>query len=183
MIDLAMMTGASRRTFGGLAPLLALVAATALPGCPAPPTALARAQQVAQEFNQDARFGRAELTMEHVAPSARDDYAAHHHAWGTGVRIADLEVEGMHARGDHELDVMVRVAWYRPEEQELRTTTVQQTWRDEGGWQLTAERRTEGDIGLLGESVVYQTPAGGAPARQFPTVHLGGVDGPAAPGP
>jgi hypothetical protein len=178
------MTGPSRRTLGGLAALPALLGAAALAGCPAPPTAIARAQQVAQEFNQDARFGRSELTMEHVAPTAREDYATHHHGWGTSIRIADLEIEGMHAKGDHELEVMVRVAWYRPQENELRMTTVQQTWHDEGGWQLTAERRSDGDIGLLGESVIYQVPSTEGTPHQFPTVRLGGVEAPApAPSP
>ena len=169
-----------RRTHRDFVGPLVLAAAAAQLGCPAPPSAMARAQQVAQEFNQDARFGRTEQTMEHVAPDARETYAAHHRAWGSGVRIADLELAGMHARGDHELDVSVRVSWYRPEEQELRTTTVEQSWRDTGGWELTAEKRVEGDVGLLGEAVVYQAPSTPRPAKQFPTVHLGAADGPPA---
>ena len=148
--------------------------AVVLAGCPAPPTALARAQQAAQEFNQDVRFGRSELMMEHVAPDARDEFAEHHRAWGTGVRLADMELAGIRPRGDHELEVIVRVAWYRPEEQELRTTTLEQSWRDKSGWQLFAEKRRDGDVGLLGEHVVYEAPsAPRAPAR-FPTVHLVG---------
>jgi hypothetical protein len=157
--------------------VLAWAGATALSGCPAPPTAIARAQQVAQEFNQDARFGRTELTAPHVAPQAREAYAASHRAWGTGVRVADLELEGMQAHGDHELDVIVRVSWYRPEEEELRTTTIRQSWRDEGGWELTGEKRIDGDAGLLGEPVVYQAPGESRPHAQFPTVHLGGGTG------
>jgi hypothetical protein len=145
----------------------------ALCGCPAPPTALARAQQVAQEFNQDVRFGRNELMMEHVAPAARDAFAAQHRAWGTNVRLADMELAGLRPRGEHELDVIVRVAWYRPEEQELRTTTLQQTWRDTEGWRLTEEKRLDGDVGLLGEHVVYELPGASKPPAQFPTVRLG----------
>jgi hypothetical protein len=158
--------------------LLATSGAAALAGCPAPPTALARAQQTAQEFNQDARFGRSEMMMEHVAAAARDDFAAHHRGWGTKVRVADLEMAGVRARGDHELEVVVRVAWYRPEEQELRTTTLQQSWRDKDGWQLVEEIRLDGDVGLLGEQVVYQGPATTRLPAQFPTVRLGG--GPSA---
>jgi hypothetical protein len=145
----------------------------ALSGCPAPPTALARAQQVAQEFNQDVRFGRNELMMEHVAPAARDAFAAQHRAWGTNVRLADMELAGLRPRGEHELDVIVRVAWYRPEEQELRTTTLQQSWRDTDGWRLTEEKRLDGDVGLLGEHVVYELPSASRPPAQFPTVRLG----------
>ncbi len=145
-----------------------------LAGCPAPPTALARAQQAAQEFNQDVRFGRSELMMEHVASAARDEFAEHHRAWGTGVRLADMELAGIRPEGDHALRVVVRVAWYRPEEQELRTTTLEQTWHDKDGWQLVAEKRLDGDVGLLGEHVVYEAPSAlRAPAR-FPTVRLVG---------
>ncbi len=154
--------------------LLAWSGALVLGGCPAPPTALARAQQAAQEFNQDVRFGRSELMMEHIAPAARDDFTAHHRAWGTGVRLADLELAGIRPRGDHELHVIVRIAWYRPEEQELRTTTLEQEWSDKNGWQLVAEKRLDGDIGLLGEQVVYEVPGASKPPAQFPTVHLGG---------
>ncbi|HZU82616.1 MAG TPA: hypothetical protein VE987_06855 [Polyangiaceae bacterium] len=145
-------------------------------GCPAAPTALARGQEIAQEFNQDARFGRNELMIEHVAPAARDDFAAHHRAWGTEVRVADVELAGMKARGEHELEVLVRVAWYRPDEQELRVTTVEQRWQDANGWQLAAEKRVDGDLGLLGETVVRDALDGGAraPAR-FPTVQLRGT--------
>jgi hypothetical protein len=155
----------------------AFAAAAVLSGCPAPPTAIARGQQVASEFNQDARFGHTELSMEHVAPSAREAFAAGRRAWGTGLHVADLELQGMKPEGEHELDVFVRVSWYRPEEQELRSTTVKQVWRDEGGWQLTAENRLDGDVGLLGETVVYQVPNPSRPRAQFPTVRLGDKTG------
>jgi hypothetical protein len=146
-----------------------------LVGCPAPPTALARAQEAAQEFNQDVRFGRNQLMMEHVARAARDNFAAQHRGWGTSVRVADMELAGLRPLGDHELDVIVRVAWYRPEEQELRTTTLQQRWRNLDGWQLTEEKRLEGDVGLLGESVVYELPKEPRSPARFPTVRLSGA--------
>jgi hypothetical protein len=158
--------------------LLVPCVAAALGGCPAPPTALARAQQAAQEFNQDVRFGRNQLMMEHVAKAARDAFASHHRGWGSSVRVADMELAGLRPRGEHELDVIVRVAWYRPEEQELRTTTLQQSWCDLEGWQLTEEKRLEGDVGLLGESVVFAAPSEPRSRAQFPTVRLGAGDAP-----
>jgi hypothetical protein len=163
----------ARRVPAPVRAFLVAFAAAAISGCPAPPTAIARGQQVASEFNQDARFGHTELSMEHVAPSAREAFAAGRRAWGTGLHVADLELQGMKAEGEHELDVFVRISWYRPEEQELRSTTVKQVWRDEGGWQLTAENRLDGDVGLLGEPVVYQAPDPSRPRAQFPTVRLG----------
>ena len=155
-------------------PCLALAAA--LSACAAPPGALAQAQQAAQELNLDARFGRTELAIEHVAASARDEFAAHHRGWGTSVRVADVELAGMHARGAHDVDVVVRVAWYRPEQEELRVTTLSQRWHEAGSWQLVDERRLEGDAGLLGEPVVYlEPPAEARGPTQFPTVRLGGA--------
>jgi hypothetical protein len=148
--------------------------ALALTGCPAPPNSLARAQQTAQEFNLDSRLGHTALSMEHVAPEARDRYKAQHRGWGTNVRLVDVEILGMTAQGEHDAKAVVRVSWYRPEDQELRSTTVEQAWNDKpAGWQLVQERRVEGEMGLLGEAVLYQNPEARRPA-QFPTVRLTG---------
>jgi hypothetical protein len=146
----------------------------ALVACAPPAGSLASAEQAAQELNVDARFGRSEFVMDHVAPDARPDFAMHHRAWGTAIRVADIELTGVRSHGEHEVEVMVRVAWYRPEEQELRVTTLQQGWRDKdkSGWQLVTEQRLEGDVGLLGEPIVFQAPPGDRPSAQFPTVRL-----------
>jgi hypothetical protein len=141
--------------------------------CASPPGSLAAAREAAQALNLDARFGRNELAMDHVAPSARDEYAAHHRAWGSGVRVADVEMSGMKPQGDHDVDVIVRVGWYRPEQEELLSTTVKQRWHDAGGWQLVGEERLDGDMGLLGETVIFQAPAAARGPAQFPTLRLG----------
>jgi hypothetical protein len=152
----------------------ALAMALAGTACAMPPGPLASAQEAAQELNLDARFGRTEVALDKVSPAARDAFAAHHRGWGTSVRVADVELAGMHAQSEHAVDILVRVAWYRPEEQELHSTTLKQAWNDKNGWQLTSETRIEGDIGLIGEAVVFVGPPPGerAPA-QFPTVRLG----------
>jgi hypothetical protein len=139
-----------------------------------PPSGLALAQQTAQDLNVSERFGQSEEAMDHVAPEARDDFVTHHKDWGRTIQVADVELTGMHAHGEHDVDVLVRVGWYRATEQELRTTTVQQGWKDKKGWQLVSEKRVDGDVGLLGEAVVYESPpqVERAPA-QFPTVRLG----------
>ena len=160
----------TRFAIGGLG----VAVATIMTACAAPPTAIARAQQNAQELNEDMRFGRNELAIEHVAPTARDAFVARHRAWGAAVRLADVELAGMHARGEHDVDVIVRVAWYRPDQDELHVTTLKQLWSDTGGWKLVGEQRLEGDIGLLGETIVYEAPAGSPHAAQFPTIRLGG---------
>jgi hypothetical protein len=154
-------------------PWSCLPIALAFLACAPPPGSIARARENAQELNLDARFGRTELALEHVAASAREDFAAHHRGWGSSVRIADVDFERMKPRGDHDVDIFVRVAWYRPEQQELLTTTVKQSWRDTSGWQLVAEERLEGAVGLLGEPVVFQAPPGPREPAQFPTIRLG----------
>ncbi len=140
-----------------------------------PPGPLASAQEAAQELNLDARFGRTEIAMDHVAPPARDAFTAHHRGWGTSVRVADVELAGMRAHSEHDVEILVRVAWYRPEEQELHMTTVKQGWNDKNGWQLVTEARIEGDVGLLGETVVFEAPPAERASPQFPTVRLGGA--------
>jgi hypothetical protein len=156
---------------------LLAVSAVALAGCPAPTTGLAQAQQTAQEFNLNARFGRNEMITEEIAPAARDEYALHHKLWGTEIRVADIEIAGMKSHGDKDVDVVVRVAWYLPEQQELRSTTLSQSWHAKGtGWELVSEKRAEGDMGLLGEAVVIEAPAQPRAPVQFPTVRLGGGD-------
>jgi hypothetical protein len=74
------------------------------------------------------------------------------------------------------VDIIVHVSWYRPEQQELRNTTLQQQWRAKvTGWELVGEKRVDGDIGLLGEAVVLQGPVELKQPSQFPTIRLGGA--------
>ena len=56
---------------------------------------------------------------------------------------------------------MLTVGWQRPEESEMRTTTVTQRWKDHRGtWLLEHEERASGDVGLLGEpTLVVRPPA------------------------
>jgi hypothetical protein len=156
---------------------LSVFFAALLPGCPATSMDLAKAQQTAQDFNLDARFGRNELVLDQISPAEREEYALHHRAWGVAIRLADVEVAGMKSRSDKDVDVIVHVSWYRPEQQELRSTTLQQQWHAKvEGWQLVGEKRVDGDIGLLGEVVVLQVPTEPRQAPQFPTIRLTGSD-------
>jgi hypothetical protein len=151
-----------------------VVACWAAIGCAPPQGSLASAQEAAQELNQDSRFGTSLVAMDHVAPEAKPDYSAKHRGWGSAVRIADVEVAGMKPSGVHDLEVLVHVAWYTLAQQELRSTTLKQSWKEKGGWLLVAEERLEGDYGLLGEPVVVAAPDEERPRAQFPTVHLSG---------
>jgi hypothetical protein len=134
---------------------------------------IASVQEAAQELNEEARFGRTDIAMDRVAVAAREEYSAHHKGWGTNVRIADVEVAGMNAKGDHDVDILVRVSWYRTNEADLRLTTLKQSWHDKSGWRLATEKRDDGDLGLLGEQVVFASPDEQRAPAQFPTVRLG----------
>jgi hypothetical protein len=152
-----------------LAPLLAACSALL------PSQGIAKAQETAQAFNEDARFGRNELVLDQVAPAAREEFSLHHRAWGKAIRVADLELAGMKKRDDKDVDIIVHVSWYTPEQQELRTTMLQQTWHNKvDSWQLVSEKRTDGDIGLLGESVIVEAPTAPKAPSVFPTIRLGG---------
>jgi hypothetical protein len=154
----------------GLGWLLAL-----LTGCGAlPPTGLQLGQQTAQDFNMDARFGRSELVMNRISPAEREEYALHHRAWGSGVRVADVEIVGTKPHGDADFDVFLRISWYRMDEQDLKSTTVKQSWHQKSDdWLLSGEQRLDGDLGLLGETVVVEQPSGPRPPAQYPTIRLG----------
>jgi hypothetical protein len=153
-----------------LVPWLAALTAA----CASPVNDVQRGRQAAQDFNQDARIGRADTALERVAPALRDDFAAHHKGWGSDIRIADMEVAGVKAHGPHELDVMVRFSWFRVVEQELRVTTLKQAWREHDGWELVGEERLDGAVGLLGEAVPAEAaPAEPHPPAHFPTVRIG----------
>lgn len=138
----------------------------------------AKAQEVAHEFNLNARFGRMELAAESIDPKVRSEILAHRAKWGGEVRLADVELAGLKSLDkDHgDVDVSVRVAWYRPSEGELKTTLLLQRWHGhKGDYKLVDEQRTDGDVGLLGEVTFQQAPrADEAPPAHFPTVRLRG---------
>ena len=60
------------------------------------------------------------------------------------------------------------------DQQELKATTMKQSWHQRSDdWLLASEQRLEGDLGLLGETVVVEQPASPRPPAQFPTIRLG----------
>jgi hypothetical protein len=159
-----------RRTLGLAWGLIGVL----LSACALPPTGLQLAQQTAQDFNLDSRFGRSDLAMARVAAAEREEYALHHKAWGSAIRVADIEMAGVKPHGDADVDVFVHVSWYRMTEQDLKSTTIKQAWHSKtDSWQLTSETRLDGDLGLLGEQVVVQSPDAPLVRPQFPTIRLG----------
>jgi hypothetical protein len=146
----------------------------------------ARAQEAANELNQNGRFGRAELVAERVADGSREKFFERRRNWGGAIQIADSEVTSFKMKGDSEAEVMLKVGWYRQDEGDLHTTAVKQSWKDfKGTWKLTNEERTEGDIGLLGEPIPKIDPGvaqqisdrRAADKRRFSTIRLGQGEG------
>ena len=158
--------------------VIGLSLALLLCGCPvAHQSSAARAQEAASELNINARFGRMEMAGEHVAPKAKEQFFERRKAWGGKIRVADYEMAGMRMlKGEEDAEMLVRVAWYRVDEGDLRTTTLRQKWHDfKGTWRLVEEARIDGDVGLLGEAIVPVAPPSGPRHAQFPTIRLGGA--------
>jgi hypothetical protein len=147
--------------------------------CLSQPGGVAKAQEIANEANLNARFGRIEIAAEQVAPAFRAPFSKSHAAWGTKVRVVDSEMVGIRSVNESqtEADVAVRVNWFRPENQELRSTLLRQKWKSlSGDWKLVAEERADGDVGLLGERIEKVQAPSEEEARpaKFRTIKLTG---------
>jgi len=144
----------------------------------------ARAHEAALDLNLNARFGRMQLVTGRVAPSMRKTFFETRKGWGSEVRVADYDMAALTMKGSDEAESIVKVTWYHVSESDVHTTTLKQSWRDvQGTWQLVAEERSEGDVGLLGEkrSESNQPSAPQSKNVHFPTIYLGNKQ-PAATG-
>lgn len=127
-----------------------------LPACMAPQPPSQRVADVARETNLAARFGRMDFALEHTADGAREHFGKRRAAWGNAVRVLDFELSGLKMHDSENATVMVDIQWMRVDEDILKTTRVEQSWRggtDDHGWMLVRERRVGGDLGLFGERV------------------------------
>jgi hypothetical protein len=147
--------------------LLALGIAAPL-GCVPPVSPGQLLADSAYDMNTATRFGRMDVALEHVGPAAQEDFTKRHEGWGRDKRIVDVELTGLRMRASDEADVTVSVMWQRPDEAHVRFTQLAQRWQDgRGGWRMTSEELSGGDVGLLGERagsaapqrVGYQTKA------------------------
>ena len=129
---------------------LVLAGAVAVGGCAAPSRAQ-RVQEAAYELNMGLRFGHNTQALGKVAIDHRRDFLRRHREWSQRLRIVDLDLAGLDVR-DEGADVFVSVLWQPVDETTVRTTVIQQTWKDQrGSWQLVDEKRAQGDSGLIDE--------------------------------
>lgn len=135
--------------------LLAVCLAT-IPACMAPRPPSQRVADVARETNLAARFGRMDFALEHTADGAREHFSKRRLDWGNAVRVLDFELSGLRMKDAENAVVMVDIQWMRVDEDTLKVTRVEQSWRggaEDHGWMLVRERRVSGDLGLFGERV------------------------------
>ena len=148
--------------------LCSLVAVlTTLAGCMTPPTPAERVTDAAMALNIAARFNQLDVAVSHAAAKERPEFMKRHAAWGASLRIVDVEMASLSLPDSDRALVLVDYAWVRNTEGNMRATRVEQTWKDDAGWHLVAEKRVAGDVGLLGEPMPEAPPP--QPDKQFAT--------------
>lgn len=108
-----------------------------------------RLQDNVYMLNDEARWGRVDLAAGRCARSYREAFVRSHRRWGRTLAIGDVEITNlaMLQGGAHSL---VTYSWIDQSTQELRTTTVRQTWVGDGdGFALAGEDIVGGDDGLF----------------------------------
>jgi hypothetical protein len=124
----------------------------ALGGCLVNRSSTDKLLDAAHEHNGAVRFGRMDVALDHVSATAKGEWLRRRAAWKEGVRIIDVELEGMQFETNNDANVQVHVAWQRIDEADMRSTQVVQKWRSNNGpWQLVNEDCAGGDKTLLAE--------------------------------
>jgi hypothetical protein len=148
-----------------LCSLLAIL--TTMGGCMTPPSPAERVTDAAMALNIAARFNQLDVAVSHASSKERPEFMKRHAAWGQSLRIVDVEMASLSLPESDRALVLVDYAWIRNTEGNMRATGVEETWNDDAGWHLVAEKRVAGDIGLLGEAVPDAPPP--QPDKQFAT--------------
>lgn len=132
---------------------LIAVSLLSLAGCIVPPSNSQRLTDAALEMNMATRFGRMDIALQRVGDRAREDFTNRHAAWGTRIKVVDVEFGGYEMKQSDEAEVYLDVMWLRSDEATVHNTRLAQRWHDRRGhWELVEEERKDGDSGLLGES-------------------------------
>ncbi|PIE05403.1 MAG: hypothetical protein CSA75_04930 [Sorangium cellulosum] len=129
-------------------------------------------QEAASNLNMATRFGRMDIATELVAAQQMEAFGTRHAGWGGPLRIVDVEHHSIKMVNEDKALVFVTVGWHRIDEGNLRVTQLAQEWSyASGGWRLTDETRTAGDIGLLGEPMEVLRPDH-RPNAYFPSITI-----------
>ncbi|MEO8184258.1 MAG: hypothetical protein ABI895_36015 [Deltaproteobacteria bacterium] len=129
-----------------------------LGGCMPPGAPQQRISDIARDVNVATRFGRMDVAMEHTSDAHRAKFMSARADWGREIRVLDVEVSKLELKTADSAEVFVDVNWVRMDDSTLRSTRVKQHWQHDSDWQIDAEERLSGDIGLLGENVVVLRP-------------------------
>lgn len=141
--------------------LLVSIALVWLAGCTPSRSPTQRVADVAREVNLAARFGQIDVALEHTSEGARRSFVARRAQWGDSVRVLDFELADLAMPDTENATVVIDIQWARIDEEILRRTRVEQTWRGgiaDNGWMLVRERRIGGDLGLFGERLAGSEP-------------------------
>jgi hypothetical protein len=133
-----------------------------------------RLLEAANELNLAARFGQLDTALQHTSSTSRATFMQRREAWGSEVRVVDVNLASVNLKDENHADVIVQYLWTRMDEGVLRNTAVRQQWENPefGGWRLEREQRSSGDLGLFGETIP-QAPGGAPRDVHFPTRSLG----------
>ncbi len=100
-------------------------------------------------LNDEARWGRVDLAAMRCAPTYRVAFVRSHRSWGRSLAIGDVDITNI-AMQQGGAQSLVTYAWIDQRTQELRTTTVRQTWvGGTDGFALAGEDVVNGDDGLF----------------------------------
>lgn len=139
-------------------------------GCIAPPSPVERLNNAAYEMNTATRFGRMDVAVGHVSPALQEDFMRRHGAWGRGLRILDVELNGLRLLTPETAEVNLAISWHRPTEMTMRVSMVAQKWtRHDGDWTLSEELRVGGSDGLFAELDTDVAPGDPPPLGQITT--------------
>lgn len=138
---------------------LVWIVAGALAACMPSQVPAREVSEVARDLNLATRFGRMDVAAERTSDEHRARFLQSRAGWGSNVRVLDVELAQLDVPDAERAEVIVDVSWMRMDEGLLRSTRLRQSFENPGGgWQLNAEQRVSGDVGLLGENVVVLRP-------------------------
>jgi len=148
---------------------LFIASASALVGCLPPVSPSQLLADSAYDMNVATRFGRMDVALDFVGDDARSAFTREHADWGRDLRVVDVELLNLDMGAKDQASVVLSVLWQRLDEAQTRTTQLTQSWQDgRGGWRMTSEKRSGGDLGLLGDRTKPAASADGAEIARAP---------------